>query len=101
MLIVPHATPNPNARKYVLPARYFAQPRNVSTAEAAATDPLTARLFALEGVYNVFCAQDFVTMNKSPECAWAPLEAQVLEILTDFLRNQSGYAERPEATETT
>ncbi len=93
MLIAPHLTPNPNARKYILPVRCFAQPRNVSTAAAAAADPLTARLFALEGVYNVFCAQDFVTINKRPDVAWEPLEMQVLEILTDYLRNRSQYAD--------
>jgi hypothetical protein len=87
MLIAPHPTPNPNAHKYVLPARFFAQPRNVSTAEAAAADPLTARLFALEGVYNVFCAQDFVTINKRPETPW---EVQVLAILTDYVQTEAG-----------
>jgi len=85
-LPIAHATPNPNARKSVLPGVRFAQPRNVSTAADAAADALTARLFALEGVYNVFCAQDFVTINKRPDLPWEPVETAVLGILTAYLQ---------------
>lgn len=89
MSITPHSTPNPNARKFVLPEKRFAAPCNFSTAAAADADPLAARLFALEGVYNVFCVHDFVTINKRPDVPWAPLEAQVLAILTEHLRTSA------------
>lgn len=74
--IAAHPTPNPNARKFVLPHRAFAQPINCSSAAQAQAHPLAAQLFALEGVYNVLLAQDFVTINKRPEQAWAPLESE-------------------------
>jgi hypothetical protein len=75
-------TPNPNAHKYVLSGRRFEHSRNFANAEAAAGVPLAARLFALDGVYNVFLAQDFVTVNKRPEAQWELLDPQVLLVLT-------------------
>ncbi len=84
MSIAPHPTPNPNARKYVLPALLFAQPRNFSSAAQASADPLAARLFALDGVYNVFFAQDFVTINKLPHIPWEPLETSVINLLAGW-----------------
>ena len=89
MEIVVQKTPNPNALKFVLPFNVSPNPFNVSTASAAAEHPLTARLFALNGVYNVFMVQDFVTVNKLPESDWAPLTDDVMRILRDFYRNQS------------
>jgi hypothetical protein len=88
MSIQVHQTPNPNARKYVLPERRFAQPANYASAARAAEDPLAARLFALEGVYNVFMVQDFVTVNKVPQLAWEPLQEAVLAVLNDYLEGQ-------------
>ncbi len=74
-------TPNPNALKFVIDGVRFAQPQNFASADAAAEHPLAARLFALEGVYNVFLAQDFVTVNKRPETPWQPLTEQVQALL--------------------
>jgi hypothetical protein len=76
-------TPNPNARKFVLPGVRFSAPTSFPSAESARNDPLAARLFALEGVYNVFMVQDFVTVNKRPDVPWEPLESQVQAILSD------------------
>lgn len=72
-----HQTPNPNARKYVLPGMRFSPPRNYSSAEAAKEHPLAAELFALDGVYNVFLAQDFVTINKRPNVSWESLSVKI------------------------
>lgn len=84
MTVQVQETPNPNARKYILPGRQFAQPLNVSSGEAAAAHPLTARLFALEPVYNVFLVRDFVTVNKLPDADWTALEPQIIAILEAF-----------------
>ncbi|MGL4648158.1 MAG: NifU N-terminal domain-containing protein [Caldilineaceae bacterium] len=84
-LIPVRATPNPNARKFVLPAQHFMQPINCSTVESAAAHPLAARLFAIDGVYNVLLAQDFVTLNKRPEMAWEPLETRAIATIADWL----------------
>lgn len=85
-----HATPNPNARKFVLPGRTFARPLNLSSVEAAAGHSLAARLFALEGVYNVLMAQDFVTVNKRPDVPWGALEPPVLRVIREWLAEQTG-----------
>jgi hypothetical protein len=77
-------TPNPNARKFVLPEKRFVESYNFASAAAAAANPLAAQLFALAGVYNVLLAQDFVTVNKRPEAAWEPLEAQVMDVLAAY-----------------
>lgn len=80
-----HQTPNPNARKFILPGRRFGAPLNASRAEEAAAHPLAQALFALDGVYNVFLAQDFVTVNKVPALAWDDLEPKVLATIVSYL----------------
>ncbi|MCC6166445.1 MAG: NifU N-terminal domain-containing protein [Caldilineaceae bacterium] len=89
MSIQVQQTPNPNARKFILPGHRFAQSRNFSSAESAAADPVARQLFGLEGVYNVLMAQDFVTVNKRPDVAWEALEAAVIAVLADSLARQS------------
>jgi len=78
-------TPNPNAHKYVLPAACFAAPLNASSAEEAVAHPLAVRLFALGHVYNVFLAQDFVTVNKVAGAEWKEVDGQVVAMITEFL----------------
>jgi hypothetical protein len=91
-------TPNPNARKFVLSRVRFATSRNFTggnftegnfTGGSTVDELLAAQLLALPGVYNVLLAQDFVTVNKTPETAWPPLEAAVVELLTAY-EAQSG-----------
>lgn len=77
-------TPNPNARKFVLAGIRFAGSHNYSLGTVI-DDSLAAKLLALDGVYNVFMAQDFVTVNKLPQVEWPPLLAAVESILDDFL----------------
>ena len=77
-------TPNPNALKFVLPGVRFAASRNYSLGDAV-DEPLAARLLTLEGVYNVFLAQDFVTVNKVPQVDWSLLQVAVERILADYL----------------
>jgi hypothetical protein len=78
-------TPNPNARKFVLAGIRFAGSRNYSLGAEVDDDVLAARLLALDGVYNVFMAQDFVTVNKVPQVEWPPLQAAVESVLVEFL----------------
>lgn len=78
MAIEIHQTPNPNARKFVLTDYRFESPLNLSDVTLASSHPLAARLFALGDVYNVFMAQDFVTVNKLPGVPWDSLESRVL-----------------------
>jgi hypothetical protein len=78
-------TPNPNAMKFVLGRTVFDRPLSFPSAKAAAGDVLAEEIFALEGVYNVFMVQDFVTVNKLPDVAWEPLLAAVQDILTEYI----------------
>jgi hypothetical protein len=78
-------TPNPNAHRFALPQRLFTQPINCSTPEAAAAHPLAARLFALDGVYNVLLAQDFVTINKRPDLPWDDLDPRAAALIDGWL----------------
>ena len=80
-----HPTPNPNAHKYTAVGLRFVGPLNASTADEAARHPLAARLFALENVYNVFLAQDFVTVNKVAEAQWGGVDGAVVAIIEEFL----------------
>ena len=88
MSIQVRPTPNPNARKFVLSRVRFPTSRNFAASHVAAgsvvDDPLAAQLLAIAGVYNVLLAQDFVTVNKTPDTAWPPLEAAVVELLTAY-----------------
>ena len=84
MSVIVQPTPNPNAMKFVLSSMRFAQPLSFSSAEAAATNPLAAQLFAVGGIYNVFMVQDFVTVNKTPEFDWAGLLPQLQPIIERF-----------------
>ncbi len=85
-------TPNPNARKFILPNRRFPRSLNVSDRETAAEHPLAAQLFALEGVYNVFWAQDFVTVNKLPAAAWDALMPEIERVLEEFCAGAADQA---------
>lgn len=78
-------TPNPNALKFVLPEARFPQPLSFAGSAVAQGHPLAAAIFALDGVYNVFMVQDFVTVNKRPDVPWAPLADQVQALIERYL----------------
>ena len=84
MSVIVQPTPNPNAMKFVLSSTRFAQPLSFASAAAAATHPLAAQLFAVGGIYNVFMAQDFVTVNKVPEVDWTGLIRQLQPMIERF-----------------
>lgn len=89
MSVQARPTPNPNAMKFTLPARSFAQPLSFASRAEAAVHPLAAAIFALGGVYNVFMVQDFVTVNKLPDVPWEsliePIQAQIENYLISNL----------------
>jgi len=77
------ATPNPHALKCVLEADHWPATRSFRSREAAASDPLAARLFAVPGVIGVMFCRDFVTVNKDPEASWPPIRRKLRGILRD------------------
>jgi hypothetical protein len=78
-------TPNPNAMKFVLGRQIFARPLSFPSAETAAGHTPAENIFALEGVYNVFMVQDFVTVNKLPDVSWESLVPAVQAILAKYV----------------
>ena len=78
-------TPNPNALKFVLGRSMFVRPLSFPSAQAAAGHTPAEEIFALEGVYNVFMVQDFVTVNKLPDVPWESLVPAVQANLAGYI----------------
>ena len=74
-------TPNPNAAKFVLDAPVSQQPLSFFNAEAARDYPLASALFAVEGVTSLLLLGDFITINKSPNAAWADITPKARAVL--------------------
>lgn len=62
--------------KFTLDTRLEAM-LNAANAEAAATIPFAAAVFAAEGVASVFGVNDFVTVTRRPGADWEPIIAAV------------------------
>jgi hypothetical protein len=78
-------TPNPHALKCVLDAPLPAlsdhdKVRSYRDAASAASDPLAARLFAIEGVRNVLIVGNWVTVSKADAAAWKSIKAGVEKV---------------------
>lgn len=84
MEVTVQQTPNPNALKFIFPTPIFDKPLSFPSMESAQGHPLAAKIFALGAVYNVFMAQDFVTVNKLPDVPWDGLEDTLREIISTF-----------------
>lgn len=80
--IIPEPTPNPNALKFTLD-RPSTDRRSETFREGSdpADSPLGARLFALDGVTNVFMAANFVSITKRDAADWDDLVPQVIDAL--------------------
>lgn len=78
-----HATPNPNALKFVVDRALGDARRSYSVAPDSAADPLAARLFAIRGVTGVLIQPTWVTVNKSPDSSWDTIRPLVLQVLGD------------------
>jgi hypothetical protein len=80
--VTPEPTPNPNALKFTLD-RPSTDRRSVTFREGSdpAESPLGARIFALDGVTNVFMAANFVSVTKEADVDWQDLAPQVIEEL--------------------
>lgn len=76
------STPNPNAVRVALTQSVFEKPTTYATAAAAEADPLAKKLFALGGIKQVFCFNDFITVTKEPGADWPALQPKIAEVLT-------------------
>jgi hypothetical protein len=78
--VTPEPTPNPNALKFSLDRP--ATERRSETFRAGSDpgdSPLGARVFALDGVTNVFLASNFVSVTKSDDADWDTLTPAVID----------------------
>ncbi|MBN8596945.1 MAG: NifU N-terminal domain-containing protein [Planctomycetes bacterium] len=82
-------TPNPGAVKVVLEGPISplegrgGAPRSYRSAEAAAADPLAARLFRVNGVENVLISTDWLTVGKKADAAWKSVKNGVEKALAE------------------
>jgi hypothetical protein len=67
-----HPTPNPNSTKITVDGRTFidAGMESFSSAAQAGGHPLGSRLFAIDGIVNVFIMPQFLTVTKAPDADW-------------------------------
>jgi hypothetical protein len=81
-VITPEATPNPNAIKFTLD-RPSVEGRAVTFREGSdpAGSPLGARIFALDGVTNVFMVSNFVSVTKTDSADWQELVPKVMDAI--------------------
>ena len=75
-------TPNPNALKFILDREVSDQTISFFNAAAAQDHPTAARLFAIPGVSSLLLLGDFITINKSPEAAWADITPKAKAVLS-------------------
>jgi hypothetical protein len=80
----PSPTPNPDAMKYTLD-RSVPEMVNATSAEAAASSPLAAAIFAGGGVASVFATADFVTVTRQPGADWDAITATVRTAVAEHL----------------
>lgn len=87
-------TPNPNAVKFVLKDRLtWGTARSFNSAEAAAADPLAARLFAIPHVVNVYYTDKWITVTQDGEADWPALLREVAIPI-----REAESAQKPEAS---
>lgn len=83
--VTPEGTPNPNAVKFTLD-RSATDKRSETFREGSNPDdsPLGAKIFALDGVTNVFLTANFVSVTKTPDAYWEELVPAVVEQIEAF-----------------
>ncbi|HYD01561.1 MAG TPA: NifU N-terminal domain-containing protein [Phycisphaerales bacterium] len=74
-------TPNPNALKCVLSAPVSEGSLPFRTAGSAATHPLAAAIFAVDGVAGLLLHKDWLTVSKSPDAKWPAVKRGVEKAL--------------------
>jgi Scaffold protein Nfu/NifU N terminal len=77
--VTPEGTPNPNAVKFTLD-RPATEGRGLTFRDGSDPDafPLGARIYALDGVTNVFATANFVSVTKDDDVDWDELVPAVI-----------------------
>lgn len=80
--VTPEGTPNPNAIKFTLDrASTDKRSETFRAGSDPAESPLGARIFALDGVTNVFLVSNFVSVTKEDGADWNELVPRVIDEL--------------------
>ncbi len=87
MFIQTEQTPNPESLKFLpgTPLLAGKSAEFTSQEEAERYSPLADRLLQIEGTSQIFIAEDFVTVTKTPEANWDQLKALVMTALMQHL----------------
>ena len=80
----PSPTPNPNALRFQLDVTLDA-PINASSADEAASSPLLAALFEIDGIASVFATADFITVTRGRGADWNEIVPKVQEAVAQHL----------------
>jgi len=89
-------TPNPQSLMFQPGREVYAEgSKNFGNAREAMASPLAKRLFAIDGVVNVFFGIDFVTVTKDAAADWETVKPRTFEAIMDFYA--SGEAVMDEA----
>jgi hypothetical protein len=86
-----HATPNPNSLKFTCNNGDTFIDRGLEsfdTVQEADDHPLGRRLFAVQGVENVFIMPEFVTITKHPASDWNAMVPQLRQALSDYFEGR-------------
>lgn len=86
LTITIQGTPNPNAAKFVLDRPVPGEgSRSFFDSDAAAEDPLAARLFGLDGVRALLFVENFITVTKTEDADWDALAPSVQSVIAEEL----------------
>ncbi len=88
MFIQTESTPNPATLKF-LPGQTVLDlgTADFPNAEAAATSPLAARVFAVPGVEGVFFGNDFITVTKAAAVQWDHIKPGILGAIMEHYQS--------------
>ncbi|MGI9174426.1 MAG: NifU N-terminal domain-containing protein [Rhodothermales bacterium] len=85
-------TPNPNSLKITSDGLLFIEEgmESFGSAAEAAEHPLGRRLFAIEGIANVFVLPAFLTLTKTPDTDWSEILPAAEETLSAYFAEREG-----------
>jgi Fe-S cluster biogenesis protein NfuA len=84
MFIQTEATPNPATLKFLPGQDVMGEgTADFGSADQAGRSPLALRLFAIDGVVNVFLGSDFVTVTKSDTQDWPVMKPLILSSIME------------------
>ncbi|MEM9724619.1 MAG: NifU family protein [Pseudomonadota bacterium] len=101
MFIQTEETPNPATLKFLPGVAVLSTgSAEFSGVEAAAASPLATRLFAVEGVGNVFLGPDFISVTKAEAEDWDDIKPAILgAIMEHYQSGDAVMAGEPEGGE--